>query len=107
MKKIFTLWIMMGAAISAAGTEGTGVAVSSETAAALSAPALKPQTHCPVLTDETVSRRLYVDSGGKRIYVCCKSCRTEVRKDPAKYLAALHRMGEEAEDAPPAEAVTP
>jgi YHS domain-containing protein len=57
---------------------------------------LKPQTTCPV-TGEAIDRNLYVDYKGKRIYVCCASCTTQVRQDPEKYIRKLARMGQSVE----------
>jgi YHS domain-containing protein len=65
-------------------------------AAAAHAQQLKPQTSCPV-TGEAIDRKLYVDYKGKRIYVCCASCTTQVRQDPEKYMRKLARMGQSVE----------
>lgn len=52
----------------------------------------KQQTLCPVMGNE-INKKLYVDYQGKRIYVCCKGCIDEVKKDPAKYVAQLEKEG--------------
>lgn len=65
---------------------GSGVAGAGE------AQAVKKQTTCPVMGG-TVNPKLYVDYEGKRIYVCCKGCLPEVKKDPAKYIAKLEGAG--------------
>lgn len=57
---------------------------------------LKPQTTCPVMGDP-VSKKLYVDHNGRRIYVCCTSCLAKVKKDPEKYISKLERMGQSVE----------
>lgn len=53
---------------------------------------VKKQTLCPVMGNE-INKKLYVDFQGKRIYVCCKGCIGEVKKDPAKYIAQLEKEG--------------
>ena len=55
-------------------------------------PSVKRQTTCPVMGG-TVKTNLYVDAEGKRIYVCCRGCLPEVKKDPAKYIAILEKSG--------------
>ena len=50
------------------------------------------QTTCPVMGGE-ISKSLYVDANGKRIYVCCQGCIEEVRKDPEKYITKLEADG--------------
>ncbi len=56
------------------------------------APAVKKQATCPVMGG-AVNTNLFVDHEGKRIYVCCKGCLPEVKKDPAKYIAKLEKDG--------------
>ena len=57
---------------------------------------LKPQTKCPIMGG-AISRELYADVQGQRIYVCCKGCIAAIEKDPAKAFAALQKNGERAE----------
>lgn len=57
---------------------------------------LKPQTTCPVMGNE-INKSFYVDYNGKRIYVCCKMCIDSVKKDPAKYIKKLEKMGQSVE----------
>ena len=57
------------------------------------------QTTCPVMGGE-VSKELYVDVEGKRIYVCCDYCIGEIKKDPSKYIKKVKDNGQELEDAP-------
>jgi YHS domain-containing protein len=57
---------------------------------------LKPQTTCPVMGNE-INKSLYVDYNGKRIYVCCTMCLDSVKKDPAKYIKKLEKMGQSVE----------
>jgi len=65
--------------------------------AAETAPTLKPQTTCPVMTGQPIDKSLYVDYKGKRIYVCCAGCLKKLKKNPEKYLKKLELMGQEAE----------
>jgi hypothetical protein len=65
----------------AAKLEAEGVAVQ------------KVQVLCPVMTDEKINKKLFVDHDGKRIYVCCGSCISKVKKDPAKYIEQLEKQG--------------
>ncbi len=50
------------------------------------------QTICPVMGGK-IDKSLYVDSQGKRIYVCCKSCIDKFKKEPEKYLKKLESAG--------------
>jgi YHS domain-containing protein len=65
---------------------GSGVAGAAEDQA------VKKQSTCPVMGG-AVNTNLFVDFEGKRIYVCCKGCLPEVKKDPAKYIAKLEKDG--------------
>jgi len=42
------------------------------------------QVSCPVM-NEKVDRAIYVDYGGRRIYLCCKACIGKFNQDPQKY----------------------
>ena len=65
------------------------------TAAAPASPTAQPGTQksCPVMAG-AIDPALYVDVGGKRIYVCCGGCKGAVLKDPAKYVKLLEEKGE-------------
>ncbi len=52
----------------------------------------KLQTECPVM-DGVIDKSLYVDHGGKRIYVCCQGCIAAVKKDPAKTIKSMEAAG--------------
>lgn len=52
----------------------------------------KIQTKCPVMGGD-INKKLYVDSDGKRIYMCCKGCEGALKKDPAKYIKKLEAEG--------------
>jgi YHS domain-containing protein len=58
--------------------------------------ALIPQKTCPVMGDP-IDKKLYVDYQGKRIYVCCEMCKSEVSKNPEKWIKKLNDMGEAVE----------
>jgi YHS domain-containing protein len=84
------LVILMSAAVTGQPAKG----MKADTAkAATNAKQLKPQTTCPVMGD-AISKKLYVDHDGKRIYVCCSSCLAKVKKDPEKYIRKLEGMGQ-------------
>jgi YHS domain-containing protein len=50
------------------------------------------QTTCPVMGGK-INKELFVDHGGKRVFVCCKGCIDPVRKDPQKFIAKLETSG--------------
>lgn len=52
----------------------------------------KRQTICPVMGNP-VDKKLFVDSDGKRIYVCCSRCLGKVKNDPEKYIKQLESEG--------------
>ena len=54
---------------------------------------LKPQATCPIL-GEPIDKKLFVDYKGKRIYVCCEGCLSQVKKDPEKAIKKLASIGE-------------
>ena len=56
------------------------------------AAAVKSQEKCPVMGG-AVNKKLYVDYEGKRIYVCCKGCIPELKKNAAKYVEKLEKEG--------------
>ena len=51
-----------------------------------------PQTTCPIMGGK-INKKLYVDHGGKRIYVCCGGCLDPIKKAPQKYIAGLEAQG--------------
>ena len=51
------------------------------------------QTSCPVMKGEAIDPNLYVDVNGKRIYVCCPGCLTQVTADPEKYINEMEAAG--------------
>ncbi len=52
----------------------------------------KAQTTCPVLGGN-ITKDVYADYQGKRIYFCCKGCDEEFKKNPEKYLKKLDEQG--------------
>ena len=40
-----------------------------------------------------INKKLFVDTGGKRIYVCCQGCIAAIKKDPGKYVSKLEKQG--------------
>ena len=59
----------------------------------------KAQTVCPVMKG-AINKSLYVDDDGKRIYVCCGACISEVKQNPEKYIKQLEAEGVVLEKAP-------
>lgn len=53
----------------------------------------KKQTHCPVMTKNSVNKNLYVDVKGYRIYVCCAGCIGKVKADADKYIKQMNAGG--------------
>ena len=60
----------------------------------------KPQTTCPIMEDREISKKLYVDADGYRIYVCCKGCIDLIKADPQKYIKQLKADGVKPEKTP-------
>ncbi len=54
----------------------------------------EPQTTCPVMGG-TITKKLYADHDGKRVYFCCAYCDGVFKKDPQKYLDKLKEQGQE------------
>jgi YHS domain-containing protein len=59
------------------------------------------QTKCPVLGNP-VSKKVYTDYNGKRIYFCCPPCISNFKKNPEKYMKQIEKEGIVLEDAPTA-----
>jgi YHS domain-containing protein len=56
-------------------------------------PAVKMQTHCPILTDNLINKDIFVDHNGKRIYFCCIACPATFNEDPEKYIKQMEDAG--------------
>lgn len=67
---------------------GNAAAVPAADAAVPATPATT-QTTCPVMAGNPISKDIYVDYEGRRIYFCCAACPDMFRQDPEKYLAIL------------------
>ena len=63
----------------------------------------KAQTTCPIM-GEGVSKKIFVDYQGQRIYFCCKGCPAAFNKDPEKYLKKFKEDGVTLEKVPVKEA---
>jgi len=48
----------------------------------------KVQVTCPV-TKEPIDQKIFVESNGKKVYLCSKGCVGKYQSDPAKYASAL------------------
>jgi len=59
----------------------------------------KTQTTCPILVGP-ISRTVYADHDGKRVYFCCMDCVKEFKKDPAKIIKQMEAKGIVLERAP-------
>ncbi len=57
------------------------------------------QTQCPVLGGG-ISKSVYTDYKGKRVYFCCAGCVDEFKKNPEKYLKKMKDQGIVLEDTP-------
>jgi len=67
----------------------------------LAAAAPQAQTTCPVLGGN-VSKQVYADYQGQRVYFCCQGCDAEFKKDPEKYLQKMKEQGVTPEKSPAA-----
>ena len=101
-------WMMAGvAAVWLAGSVAVVWAEDQKPAGDANAPAastnIVKQTMCPVM-NQPINKALYVDTDGKRIYVCCPMCIKTIKKDPAKYVKMLEDKGITLDKAEPAKA---
>jgi uncharacterized membrane protein len=53
-----------------------------------------PLGMCPVLPDEPAEPEYFVDHEGRRIFLCCKKCVTEFRRDPGAFVGDLAALGQ-------------
>ena len=61
--------------------------------------AAAPQTSCPVLGGN-ISKKIYADYKGQRVYFCCQGCDAEFKKNPEKYLQKMKEQGVTPEKSP-------
>jgi YHS domain-containing protein len=52
----------------------------------------KAQATCPVMSGP-VSKKVYADYEGKRVYFCCEECKQVFLKNPADYIKKLEEQG--------------
>jgi len=48
----------------------------------------KVQVACP-LSGEPINPKVFVEYGGKKVYMCCKKCVKHFKESPAKYAKAI------------------
>lgn len=82
----------IGILIIAAGILFTAGNVSAKDNDKQDAPNGKAQTDCPVMGGK-INKSLFVDTQGKRIYVCCAGCLTSLKANPEKYRKELEAKG--------------
>ena len=68
--------------------------------AAETKPEPKKQTHCPVMVRQPIDKNLYIDVQGKRVYVCCKGCRNQIKAEPYGDIKPMEAKGIVFEKAP-------
>ena len=73
--------------------EKSGAQLTAETSAVIA------QTTCPVMGGK-INKDIYVDHGGKRIYLCCPACISAFKKSPEKHISKMKEQGIELADAP-------
>lgn len=59
----------------------------------------KMQTKCPI-KGSPISRSIYVDADGYRIYACCRGCLPKINADPKAAIEKIRANGEEPEKIP-------
>jgi Cu+-exporting ATPase len=64
------------------------------------------QKLCPV-TGDPISKDIFIDYNGRRIYFCCNMCPAEFKKDPEKFLKKLDEQMKAGGSEKPPEAVAP
>ena len=47
------------------------------------------QTMCPVMEGNKISKNVFVEYKGKRVYFCCADCKAKFLAEPEKYVAKL------------------
>jgi len=65
-----------------------------------------PQTLCPV-TGEKISKDVFTDYEGKRVYFCCQACVEKFKADPAGYIKKLEDQGVTLEKTPHPQTLCP
>ena len=47
------------------------------------------QTTCPVMDGNKISKNVFVEYKGKKVYFCCADCKAKFLAEPEKYVAKL------------------
>lgn len=47
------------------------------------------QSVCPVMEGNPISKDIFVEYQGKKVFFCCENCKSQFLKEPGKYLAKL------------------
>ena len=111
---IFSMMLLVASVPVWAGTAGNNACCGGQDMQMTAAPAAtpapapakaeqasQPQTYCPVMTHNKVTKQSpYVDVKGKRIYVCCQVCAAKVKADPDKYIKQMEKQGVTLETTP-------
>ena len=98
---VLAVWLV-GCAKQDAGTAPADQPPGGSTSkAAPAAPAAKVQTMCPVLGNP-ISKDVFVDYQGQRIYFCCADCIGKFKSSPETYLKKLADQGVTIEATPAA-----
>ena len=58
------------------------------------------QTFCPVMWGNPISKDIYADYNGKRVYFCCGYCQVKFKESPEMYIKKLEDAGVTLEKAP-------
>jgi YHS domain-containing protein len=51
--------------------------------------AVTEQTKCPLLPNNPIDKKVFVEYKGKKVYFCCEDCKAAFNKDPEKYVKDL------------------
>ena len=84
MKRVALLTVCLTVSILVSGVLATQVTYAEEKG--------KAQTLCPIMGGP-IDKTAYADYEGKRVYFCCKGCRSEFLKDPKKHIQKLESQG--------------
>jgi YHS domain-containing protein len=60
----------------------------------------KPQTTCPVMEGQPISREYHYDYMGKRVFFCCDMCVMTFKKNQEMYMSKLRKQHVILEDLP-------
>jgi len=45
----------------------------------------KKLPNCPVMEDEPINAKVYINTNGGRVYFCCRDCIAKYKANPTKY----------------------